>query len=74
MAPLECLPDEYKTRLELFDDETVSGMSKKIMEVCSTPIEELERKGKENSDFILKQKSAKYQVGSIISFLDSITN
>lgn len=69
MSPLDCLPEEYKRHLYLFDDESVEGMARKIEEICSKPQEELDAFGNAASKFILKYKNPEAQVRKMLNAL-----
>lgn len=69
MSELDCLPEDYKQHLYLFDDESIEGMARKIEEICSKPQEELDALGKAASEFILKNKNAEAQVRKMLEAL-----
>ena len=69
MAPLKCLPAEYKEYLYFFEDESVEGMSKKIVEVCNISPLALEERGKMARKFVLSEKNAKNQMKRICDFI-----
>lgn len=69
MSPLDCLPEDYKEHLYLFDNESVEGMARKIEEICSKPQEELDAFGKAASEFILKNKTPEAQVRKMLDAL-----
>lgn len=69
MSELDCLPEDYKQHLYLFDDESIEGMARKIEEICSKPQEDLDAFGKAASEFILKNKNAEAQVRKMLEAL-----
>ena len=69
MAPLKCLPTEYNDFLYFFEDETIEGMSKKIVEVCNISTSVLEERGSKARDFVLSEKNAKNQMKRICDFI-----
>ena len=72
MSPLACLPNDYHPYIYFFKDETIEGMAKQIVEICEKPTEELDKFGKEASNFIMKYKTPKPQVEKIVSFMKSL--
>jgi len=66
MCPLECLPEEYKKYVLLFEDESVEGMTAKMNEVMTIDAEELERIGNNAREFILNNKTPEKQVKKIL--------
>lgn len=72
MAPLACLPEEYKLYLFLFEDETVDGMSRKMYELCEKSSEELVQLGHRAAEFIFKNKTPILQCKKIIELYDSL--
>lgn len=72
MSKLECLPDDYLKHLHLFEDESIEGMSRKIVDVCEKDSEELADFGKKASQFIVSSKCPKAQAERIISFIESL--
>lgn len=72
MAPLSCLPKEYSSYIYFFEDESIEGMAKRIIEICEKPSEELAKFGKNASQFIMNYKTPKPQVEKIISFMKSL--
>lgn len=69
MCRLPSIPEEYNDYLFFFEDESVAGMSSKMMEVCQMDAAVLEQKGRNASSFILTKKNPNYQVGKIIKML-----
>ncbi len=72
MSPLECLPTEYNPYIYFFEDESIGGMAKRIIEICEKPSEELAEFGQKASQFIINYKTPKPQVEKIISFMKSL--
>ena len=71
MCKLPSIPLEYYNHLFFFDDESVDGMSQKIVEICSLDKEFLKIKGESAAEFIKSYKNSSYQVKKIISMLMS---
>lgn len=69
MAPLACLPQEYNSYIYFFENETVEGMSKRIVEICEKPSDELKSFGTRASQFIMQYKTPQPQVEKILSFM-----
>lgn len=69
MCRLPSIPEEYYDYLFFFEDESIVGMSRKMMEVCQMDTAALEQKGRNASDFIMTTKNPNYQVGKIIKIL-----
>ncbi len=69
MSKLECMPNEYYQYLYYFDDESIEGMTNKMIEICETDKALLEKRGKEAAVFINEKKNAKVQVSKILSIL-----
>lgn len=72
MSKLECLPGDYMRHLYLFEDESIEGMSRKIVDVCEKDSEELSVFGEKASQFIVGSKCPKVQVERIIKFFESL--
>ena len=68
MAKLSCMPQEYHSHLFFFDDETPTGIAKRIQEICSKPQEELQAFGQSASQFVLQEKNPQKQVSKILNF------
>lgn len=69
MCNLQCLPEEYKEYIFLFDDESIEGYSRKIMDICSRDAESLLEFGKRASRFIMTQKNEVVQTKKILDLL-----
>lgn len=69
MSPLPSMPQEYKDYLFLFDDESIDGMKKKIVEVCTMVPDYLSKIGDGAKRFILREKSAASQTKKMLNFL-----
>ena len=70
MSHLDSIPQEYDSHLFYFDDESIEGMSKKIVEICSNSTEYLKEFGRKASDFILLQKNPKTQIRKVLTFIN----
>lgn len=69
MAQLSCLPGEYYPYLFFFHDETPTGLSRRIQEICCKSQEELQTFGKAASQFVLQEKNPHTQISKIVEFL-----
>lgn len=69
MSKLECIPAEYDQYLFYFEDESIDGMTNKMIEICEMDKDVLMRKGQQASAFIRENKNAKVQVNKILSIL-----
>lgn len=69
MCKLESLPDEYHKHLFFFEDESVSGMSRRIKELLDAPIDEMRQFGQNASRFIIEQKNAVVQTRKILNMI-----
>lgn len=67
---LEGIPVEYYNYIYLVEDNSVDGLSKRIDEVLSLPLSELENKGEEAYNFVVQQKSSYKQVNKMIQFVE----
>ena len=72
MCKLECLPKEYHKHIFFIEDESISGMKEKLIEVCEMPQVELDEFGKKASSFIFKNKNPIEQVRGLINMLNQI--
>lgn len=72
MSHLKSIPNNYDDYLFYFDDESVDGYSKRIVEICEKSQEELNEFGEKASQFIMQYKTPKPQVEKIISFIRSL--
>lgn len=72
MSHLKSIPKEYDEYLFYFNDESIDGFCKQMIEVCEKSSEELEQFGRKASQFIMKYKTPKPQVEKIISFMNSL--
>ncbi len=72
MTPLACLPEEYKSYVYFFEDETIDGMAQRIMEICEKPAIELAEFGNRASLFIMQYKTPQPQVEKILSFMKTL--
>lgn len=72
MYRLSCMPQEYEKYIYFFEDETVEGMSRRMVEVCEKPQEELNEFGRQASEFILKNKTSREQCKRIINLIEKL--
>ena len=62
------IPDEYFEHLYVFEEESVKGFAKKMEEILSLPLKELQQKGGEAQQFVLENKNNIIQTKKIIDF------
>ena len=72
MSKLPCLPKEYEPYIYFFDDESIEGIKKKIIEICEKSQEELNEFGKKAAEFIHTQKNEIVQTKKIIEFISNL--
>jgi glycosyltransferase involved in cell wall biosynthesis len=72
MCKLECLPKEYHKHIFFIEDESVSGMKEKLIEVCELSEEKRYDFGASASKFILENKNPINQVRGLINMLNEI--
>ena len=72
MSRLKSIPKEYDEHLYFFEDESINGFSKRIMEICEKPDSELASFGAAASQFIMRYKTPKPQVERILSFMRTL--
>lgn len=65
------MPQEYLPYVYIFEDETVTGMAKKLKQVLSLPQKELYSKGKEARNYVLKNKSSRIQASKVLTWLSN---
>lgn len=70
MAHLPAIPLEYDEFLFYFDDESLGGISKKIIEICNMDCQILKERGERARQFILNNKSASIQSQRIYSLVE----
>ena len=66
---LQGMPREYYPYVFLLEDESVSGMKRKLEEVLSESTETLHQFGQGAKDFVLQYKNNRIQSGRILDFL-----
>lgn len=71
MFKLACLPEEYNPYVH-FSEESVESLKEKLIEICETPQEELNRFGKSASDFIVQKKNAEVQAGRLVEMINNL--
>lgn len=69
MYRLPGIPSEYFDYCYVLDDTSINALTKKILEICSTPLEDKILKGQQATSFILEQKNAQSQVKKIIELI-----
>lgn len=69
MCPLECLPENYKEHLLLFEDESVDGMAAKMNDVIAIDADELKIIGQKARQFILDNKTPDKQVKIVLQMI-----
>ena len=72
MSHLKSIPKEYDSHLFYFDDESIDGFSKRIVEVCEKTPVELAEFGAKASQFIMQYKTPCPQVEKIVSFMRTL--
>lgn len=70
MCKLPAIPPEYDEYLLYFDDESISGFTKKIEEVCNMPAEDREQRGSSAKQFILDNKNCYIQAKRIFDMVE----
>ena len=68
------MPQEYFPYVYTFEDESATGIAKKLKQVLSLPREELYKKGKEAQNYVLRNKSARIQASKVMTWLSSKKN
>ncbi|HPN03975.1 MAG TPA: hypothetical protein PLH76_08155, partial [Rectinema sp.] len=63
---------EYEPYIYFFDDESIEGIKKKIIEICEKSQEELNEFGKKAAEFIHTQKNEIVQTKKIIEFISNL--
>lgn len=69
MCKLPSIPDEYFKYMFLFEDESILGYKKKLIEVCSIDHNILDDFGQKASNFIITQKNACIQSQKITDLI-----
>lgn len=72
MSHLHSIPKEYDKHLYYFEDESIMGMSSKIISICETDKEQLKQFGSAARNFILMEKTPKPQVRKLLQFIYSL--
>lgn len=68
------IPECYKPYLLWFDEEDVDSMAKKIEEVISIPVDDLEKIGKKAYEYVINEKNCDVQAKKILSFMECENN
>ena len=71
-TPLKGIPEEYEPFIFWFEEETESGMAKKIKEVLSLPDKELQEVGRKAREFVLENKNYIKQGKKVLLFLKKL--
>ncbi len=66
---LDGIPDEYDDYILYVEDNDVSSLTKKLIEVCQKPAQEREDIGTRNRAFVSRQKNELVQTQKILSFI-----
>lgn len=72
MSRLKSIPQEYDEHLYYFEDESIDGFSRRIVEICEKSSDELQNFGVRASQFIMKYKTPQPQVEKILSFMKTL--
>ncbi|TYP52411.1 glycosyltransferase family 4 protein [Thermosediminibacter litoriperuensis] len=71
-TPLPGIPSEYKEYIYTFEDESVEGMSKRMTDILSIPLEELHKFGQRARWFVMENKNHLVQSKKILYFLEQL--
>lgn len=63
------MPEEYHRHVYLFDDESIPGMARKLTEVLSLPVVELQAKGRSAQEFVRDEKNNVAQTARIVKLI-----
>ena len=72
MSHLKSIPQEYDEHLYYFEDESIDGFSRQIVEICEKSSDELKDFGVRASQFIMQYKTPQPQVEKILSFMKTL--
>ena len=72
MSRLSSIPKEYDEHIYYIENETVSGIRDKIIEVCEKPEVELTTFGESAANFIRARKTPKPQTRLLLDFMKSL--
>lgn len=72
MSRLKSIPQEYDGHLYYFEDESIDGFSRRIVEICEKSSDELKEYGACASQFIMQYKTPQPQVEKILSFMKTL--
>ena len=72
MSRLKSIPQEYDGHLYYFEDESIDGFSRRIVEICEKSSDELKGYGDCASQFIMQYKTPQPQVEKILSFMKTL--
>lgn len=66
------IPDDYDEHLMYFEEESATGIAKKIMEVAHMSTQKLQEIGERNRRFVMENKTPAIQVKHILDMLESV--
>ena len=69
MFRLECMPKEYDSYVYYVEEESISALKSKLVEVCEKPMDELVDFGQEARDFVLTNKNPIAQCEKILEII-----
>ena len=69
MCHLGCIPQEYDDYLFYFEDESIEGMKRKMVEICEMDKTYLRERGEKASLFIKNNKNSKAQTKKILDLI-----
>lgn len=72
MCKLPAIPEEYFEYLYFFDDESIEGYARKIVEICNMDPEMLRVRGEKAREFILKEKNCYSQAKRIFDMVEKV--
>lgn len=69
-AVLPGMPKEYHPYVFLFEDETAEGISRRIDEILSMPIDKVRERGQLGKEFVMKNKNNIHQAKRVIELIN----
>lgn len=69
MFRLECMPKEYDSYVYYVEEESISALKSKLVEVCEKPMDELVDFGQEARNFVLTNKNPIAQCEKILEII-----
>lgn len=70
MCKLPAIPDEYIEYLFYFNDESIPGYARRLVEICEMESTELKKKGELAREFILNEKNCYAQAMKIVNLVE----